>query len=126
MIYRLSAMLIFPIVSIFANHNYCAFNETEAPAILQIVTKQAEAIEHYNGLKLYLKSEKIHHTNHGPMICNADSIILLQNLSVDQMGCYLLCRSKDDYKFTCPNCGKQWWFSDTWSVDCPVCDTPGE
>jgi hypothetical protein len=128
MIGKFSLMFIFPVVCALAygNSDLPPPCRGEASAIIQIVTKQTESIQHYDGGKLYLKAEKIYQTNAGPALYNAASMILLPNLSADQTGYYLPCRSKDDYRFTCPNCGKQWWFSDTWDYLCPVCGTPGE
>jgi rubrerythrin len=79
--------------------------------------------------KLYLKAEKIFHTNAGLALYSGDSVIFLPRLSVDHMGYYLSCGHRlDDYYFICPKpkCGTTWWFSETWSDLCPVCGTPGE
>jgi hypothetical protein len=126
---RLLLMFVFPIACIFASDDGGSgtlSNEETVPPVVQIVTKHAETIQHYDGERLYLKAEKIYHTNAGPALCSDDFAILLSNLSTDRTGYYLSCRSKDDYRFTCPKCGRRWWFSDTWSHLCPVCEIPGE
>ncbi|MGC2595034.1 MAG: hypothetical protein WA347_01990 [Rhabdochlamydiaceae bacterium] len=71
-------MFIFLVVCTFASGNSSIYTGGyEAPSIIQIITKHAEAIEHYDGEKLYLKSEKIHHTNYGPVLYNSYSAVEL-------------------------------------------------
>lgn len=131
MVSRCFVIFIFLVANVFAfahNHSSAqAFKKAiPTPAIIQIITKQADSIQDFDGEKLYLKSEKIFSTPFGLALYDQNSMILLQNLSTNDSGHYLLCRSKDDYRFTCPKCGYQWWFSDTWSDLCPRCYTPGE
>jgi hypothetical protein len=102
MIVKFLLIFIFSVGCSFANDNdrLCAPNHARgASAIMRIVIEQAEAIQHYDGERLYLKAEKIYHTNAGPALCNDRSAILLPNLSVNQLGYYLFCRNRDDYKF---------------------------
>jgi hypothetical protein len=100
-----------------------------SPTIVQIVKQQPEVIQHYDRVekKLYLKTEKIFHTNGGLALYNGNSTILLPSLSVDHMGYYVSCRHWDDTKpLTCPNCGLRFYFSDNdWSDLCPLCQIPG-
>ena len=131
---KLLVFLALPIIGARAHdaENLNALGEsTTTPAIVQIFTQHPEAIQHYDRVerKIYLKAEKIFHTNMGPAVYSGNSVIFLPRLSVDHRGYYLSCgRRWDDYYFTCPKakCGKQWWFSDTWSDLCPVCGTAGE
>jgi hypothetical protein len=127
-------LLTFPIACALA-HESGSLNSlgesTPVPTIVQIATQQPEAIQHYDRIekKLYLKTEKIFHTNAGLALYSGESVILLPRLSVDHRGYYLSCgHRRDDYHFTCPkpNCGTRWWFTETWSDLCPVCGTPGE
>ncbi len=84
-------LLTFPIACIFA-HDAESLNSpsesTPVPTIVQIVTQQPEAIQHYDKIekKLYLKAEKIFHTNAGLALYSGDSVIFLPRLSVDHMG----------------------------------------
>ncbi len=118
-------MLILSVGSLSA---YESGNKKASPLLMQIATKQAESIRYYDGERVYLKAEKIYPTSQGPVLYHGGSSILLPNLSADDTGYYLSCRSKDDYYFRCPNpdCGTGWWFTETWSPLCPSCGTPGE
>lgn len=119
--------LFFPIVCIFATEPDETFRSKKisTSTIFRLVTEQVDSIEYFDGEKLYLKSDNICHTNAGRVLSNGRSVIPLPGLAVNQNGHYLSCRSKEDFKLKCSNCGYVWWFSDGWSIYCPQCSSVG-
>ncbi len=78
-------VLVLSLANLSAYAKETSFKDA-SPAILQIATKQAESIQHYDGNRLYLKAEKIYSTHQGPVLYNGGSSIFLPNLSADDKG----------------------------------------
>src|SRR5581483_289285 len=119
-------MLLFPFIYTLSTQLPEASATTSS--IIQVVMNQADSIKGRHEDKLYLKAENIFHSQYGHVLHDGRSAIVLPRLSFDENGeGYLLCRSADDFQLACsnPDCGKVWWFSDTWSIYCPKCGTMG-
>jgi len=128
MIARIFSILLLPFAYIFATELPAGEVSKMTGSIMQIAINQADSIAGLDDDRLYLKSENIFYSQFGYVLHNAGSVIVLPRLSFDEHGQgFLLRRSPDDFQLTCsnPNCGKVWWFSDTWSIHCPRCGSVG-
>lgn len=99
-----------------------------SPIVLQIISEQAESVQYddsKNG-KLYLKAEKIYPTNNQLWLYDDVTAILLPAVYMDQSGYYILCRKHGERPLQCPNCGRQWYYSENPTYYCRVCLIPGE
>ena len=95
-------------------------------AITQIIEEQSDSIQSFDGARLYLKTERIFPTNHGLLLCNSQSSILLPSLFADQTGCYIPCVKKCRMKCINPRCKYCCWDAYEDGIACPACGEPGD